>query len=165
MQFTLRPWHENDLESLLRYANNAAIAKFMTNKFPHPYTSEAGKAFIAFATAHTPIHIFAIDINGEAVGGIGVHPQDDVFEKNAEMGYWLAQPFWGNGIITRAIPQIIDFAFATYPINRLFARPFESNIASQKVLEKNGFVLEARFENTIFKNGVFENELVYAVRR
>jgi [ribosomal protein S5]-alanine N-acetyltransferase len=165
MEFKLRPWTLNDLNSLVKYANNKDIAKFMTDTFPHPYTEEAGRGFIAFATKDDPVHIFAIDINGEAVGGIGIHPQADIQRKNAELGYWLAEPFWGHKIMTRAVEQILDFAFKTYDINRVFARPFGTNIASQKVLEKAGFTLEGRFEKTLYKNGEFLDELVYAVRR
>ena len=165
MQFLLRPWALTDLNSLVRYANNPDIAKFMTDGFPHPYTEENGKAFIAFATKDDPVHIFAIDVAGEAVSGIGLHPQADVQRKNAELGYWLAEPFWGNGIITNAIKEIVAFGFKTYDINRIFARPFATNIGSQKVLGKAGFVLEGRFEKTFFKNGEFLDELVYAVRR
>ena len=165
MHFHLRPWALSDLDSLVRHANNPDIAKFMMDGFPHPYTEENGEAFIAFATKDDPIHIFAIDVNGEAVGGIGIHPQADVQRKNAELGYWLAEPFWGKGIITNAIKQMIEFGFKTYDINRIFARPYGTNIGSQKVLEKAGFVLEGRFEKTIFKNGEFLDELVYAVRR
>ena len=165
MHFLLRPWSLTDLYSLVRYANNPDIAKFMTDGFPHPYTEEAGKAFIAFATKDDPIHIFAIEANGEAVGGIGLHPQADVHRKNAELGYWLAEPFWGKGIITNAIKEIVAFGFKTYDINRIFARPFATNIGSQKVLGKAGFVLEGRFDKTFFKNGEFLDEFVYAVRR
>ena len=165
MHFHLRPWALSDLDSLVRHANNFDIAKFMMDGFPHPYTEDNGKAFIAFATKDDPIHIFAIDVEGEAIGGIGIHPQADVQRKNAELGYWLAEPFWGKGIITNAIKQLVEFGFKTYDINRIFARPYGTNIGSQKVLEKAGFVLEGRFEKTIFKNGEFLDELVYAVRR
>ena len=81
--------------------------------------------------------LFAIDVNGEAVGGIGLHPQTDIHRKNAELGYWLAEPFWGKGIVSKAILEIIEFGFKTYDIDRIFARPFGTNAASQKVLEKN----------------------------
>ena len=165
MNFTLRPWTKADIESLVKYADNYEIAKNMTNQFPHPYKKENGLTFIEFATKNSPIHIFAIDIHGEAVGGIGIHPQSDIQCKNAELGYWLGEPFWSKGILSRAIPQILDFAFKTYDITRVYARPFGTNIASQKVLEKNGFKLEARFEKTLFKNGEYLDELVYAVRR
>ena len=165
MNFHLRQWSINDLESLVRYANNPDIAKFMNDGFPHPYTEENGKAFIAFATKDDPIHIFAIDVEGKAVGVIGIHPQVDVQRKNVELGYWLAEPFWGKGIITNAIKEIVAFGFKTYDINRIFARPFATNIGSQKVLEKAGFVLEGRFEKTFIKNGELLDELIYAVRK
>jgi ribosomal-protein-alanine N-acetyltransferase len=165
MKFTLRPWTSADLDSLVRHANNPDIAKNLTNKFPYPYTTEHGKNFIEFATKNTPRNILAIDINGEAVGGIGVHPQEDVQCKNAELGYWLAEPFWGNGIITKAIEQMVGYGFKNFDITRIYARPYGTNVASQRVLEKAGFVLEGRFEKTLFKNGEYLDELIYAVRR
>lgn len=165
MNFTLRPWTLNDLDSLVRHANNPAIAKNMTDKFPYPYTTDNGKAFISFAMQGNPVHIFAIDVNGEAVGGIGIHPQTDIQCRNAELGYWLAEPFWGKGIISAAIRQMIDYGFNTFEISRIFARPFGTNAASQRVLEKAGFSLEGKFERSLFKNGEYLDELVYAIRR
>jgi len=165
MDFKLRPWHINDLDSLVKYANNPNIAKYLTDGFSHPYSKENGKIFIKNATVDDPVHIFAIDINGEAVGGIGIHPQTDIQKKNAELGYWLAEPFWGKGIMTKAIQQIVDFAFSTYEINRVFARPFGNNPGSQKILKKNGFVLEAIFDKTLVKNEQLLDELIYAIRK
>lgn len=165
MQFLLRPWNNNDLPSLVKYGNNWNVAKNLTNRFPHPYTEQDGQSFIAMATSDDPIHIFAIDINEEAAGGIGLHPQSDIFIKNAELGYWLGEPFWGQKIISNAIKQVVDFGFLTYDIDRIFARPFGTNIVSQRVLEKNNFKLEGRFEKVLFKNGVYLDELVYAIRR
>lgn len=164
MQFKLRPWTDKDLDSLVKHANNFNIAKNMTNKFPHPYTIEDGKNFLKMAIG-SPTHIFAIDINSEAVGGIGLHPQTDIQCKNAELGYWLAEPFWGKGIISKAIPQILNYGFKTFDVDRIFARPFGTNIGSQRVLEKSGFKLEARLEKTLFKHGEYLDELIYAVRK
>lgn len=165
MHFTLRPFTIKDLDSLVKYANNPKIANNLTDKFPYPYTKENGKMFIEFANKNKPTNIFAIDINGEACGGIGIHPQEDVHRKNAELGYWLGEPFWGNGIITKAIEQIADYGFKNFDITRIFARPYGTNLASQRVLEKTGFTLEARFEKTLFKNGEYKDELIYAIRR
>ena len=134
--FKIRPWTASDLDNLVKYANNWNVAKNLTDKFPHPYTETDAKFFIEFATIDDPIHIFAIDIDGEAAGGIGIHPQTDIFIKNAELGYWLGEPFWGQGIISNAIRQITDFAFTTYEIDRVFARPFGTNTASQRFLKK-----------------------------
>ena len=99
------------------------------------------------------------------MGGIGVHPQTDIHFKNAELGYWLAEPLWGQGIITKAILQMVDYGFKTYDITRIFARPFGTNIGSQKALEKAGFTLEGRFEKSLFKNDEYVDELIYAIRR
>ncbi len=165
MNFKLRPFQFSDLASLVQHANNWNVAKNLTNKFPFPYTEADGKAFIEMATKDDPIHLFAIEVDGNAVGGIGIHPQDDIHKRNAELGYCLAELFWGHGIITAAIKQVVDFAFATYDIERVFARPFGTNRASQSVLEKNRFVLEGRFEKVLIKDGVLLDELVYAVRR
>jgi ribosomal-protein-alanine N-acetyltransferase len=163
--FILRPWQTDDLEDLVKNANNPDIAKFMTDAFPHPYTVEAGKSFLSFATQGKPIHIFAIEIDGIAAGGIGIHPQSDIMRKNAELGYWLGKTYWGQGIITAAIPQMLDFAFNTYDITRVFARPFGNNPASARVLEKCGFILEATIRKNIFKNGEFLDELIYGFRK
>ena len=117
------------------------------------------------ATIDDPTHIFAIDIDGHAVGGIGIHSQSDIFRKNAELGYWLAEPFWGKGIMTTAVKEMLEYSFNNFEINRVFARPFGNNVGSQKVLEKAGFVLEARLSKVLFKNGEYLDELIYAVRR
>ena len=165
MEFKLRPWSMDDLDNLVKYANNFNIAKNMADIFPHPYTIENGRAFIEMTTKASPPNIMAIEVNGEAAGGIGIHPQSDIFRKNAEMGYWLAEPFWGKGIINKAIVQMTEYAFKNWDIDRIFARPFAHNIGSQKALEKAGFKFEARLEKTIFKNGEYIDEVIYSIRK
>lgn len=165
MDFTLRAWTISDLDRLVSHANNWHVAKNLTDKFPFPYNEVHAKAFIEFATKGDLDHIFAIDINSNVVGGIGIHSQEDIHRKNTELGYWLAESYWGKGIMSRAIERAVNFAFDTFDIVRLFARPFGTNYASQKVLEKNGFILEGRFEKVLFKNNEFLDELIYVVRR
>jgi len=162
MDIKLRKWAETDLESLVKYANNQNIAKWLTNGFPHPYTYEDGKAFLSMIANDNPAKVFAIELNGEAVGSIGIFPQTDIHEKNAEMGYWLAEKYWGKGIMTKAITEIINYGFQTFDIVRIFARPFSTNLNSQRVLEKAGFTFEARLKKALFKNGEFLDELIYA---
>lgn len=165
MSFLLRPWKITDAENLVLYANNENIARFMTNQFPHPFTAEHAIAFINNAIQYQPTKIFAITVNKQAIGGIGIHPQTDIYCNNAELGYWLAQPFWGQGIATNAIKQMVDYGFKTFNINRIYARPYGNNMASQKVLQKAGFILEATLQKTIFKNNELLDELIYAVRK
>jgi RimJ/RimL family protein N-acetyltransferase len=165
MKITLRPWHINDAKDLAELANNKNIAQFMADVFPYPYSLENAKTFIAFATSNPNSKIFAIIVDGKPVGSIGLHLQTDILRKNAEIGYWLGEQYWGKGIITQAVPQMIDYGFNNMDIVRIFARIFETNKASQKVVEKCGFILEGKYEKTIFKNNEFIDELIYAVRK
>ena len=165
MEVALRPWTIDDLDELVRMANNKNIAQFMADVFPHPYSAENGKTFIEFAASKTPASIFAITLNGKPVGSIGLHMQADILRKNHEIGYWLAEEYWGKGIIPIAVKQIVEYGFASLDCTRIFARIFGNNRASQKVVEKAGFILEGTFEKTIYKNGEFLDELIYAIRK
>jgi RimJ/RimL family protein N-acetyltransferase len=164
MDMKLRKWNEADLDSLVKYANNRNIAKWLTNGFPYPYTQEDGKAYLSMVVNDNPLKVFAIEVNGEAVGSIGIFPQSDIHEKNAEIGYWLAEEYWGQEIMTKAIQEIVEYGFRTFDIVRIFARPFSTNLKSQRVLEKAGFELEAKLKKALFKNGEFMDELIYAKR-
>ena len=162
MNFKLRKWNEADLTNLVKYANNNNVAKWLTNGFPHPYTQEDGKAYLSSIANDNPTKVFAIDVNGEFVGAIGIFPQSDIHEKSAEIGYWLAEEYWGNGIMTQAIREIVAYGFQTFDIVRIFARPFATNLPSQRILEKAGFTLEARLKNALFKNGEIIDEVIYS---
>jgi [ribosomal protein S5]-alanine N-acetyltransferase len=175
VNFKLRPWTMDDLDNLVKFAGNKNIADNLTDAFPHPYSRNDGKNYIrTFGIPHPdgvshpdrvndPVRVFAIEVDGIACGSIGVFPQTDIHRKNAEMGYWLAEEFWGRGIMTEAVKRMIGHGFKSFDINRIFARPFSTNIASQRVLEKAGMKLEARFEKSLFKNGRFLDELIYSI--
>ena len=108
---------------------------------------------------------FVIIFDSKLVGSISLHLQTDILRKNAEIGYWLGEQHWGKGIITQAVPQMIDYGFKNMDIVRIFARIFGTNKASQKVVEKCGFILEGKYEKTIFKNNEFIDELIDTVRK
>ncbi|TKC04732.1 GNAT family N-acetyltransferase [Pedobacter polaris] len=165
MQFELRPFQTTDLMSLVKHANNYNIAKNLSNKFPFPYTQDDGIRFINFAQSSTPNQIFAIVVNGEVAGSIGIHPQLDFYCKNAEMGYWISEEYWGRGIVPEAIKLMVNYGFKTFDITRIFARTFDTNIKSQRVLEKTGFTLEAQLKETFYKNGTVYDEVIYAIRK
>lgn len=165
MSDLLRAWQLTDTERLATLANDAEIARYMTDGFPHPYHREHALEFIKMAAGHHPVRFFAILFEGQTAGGIGIHPQADIMRKNAELGYWINKAFWGKGLATKAVRQMVSYGFAHFDIDRIYARPFGSNAGSQRVLEKAGFTFEGRFEKTIFKNGVYEDELFYALRR
>ncbi len=157
----LRGWTPEDAESLVRHANNPRIASMMRDAFPYPYTPADAYRFIALA-ADTSSHLYlAIDVGGEAVGGIGIQPLNDVHRRTAEIGYWLAESFRGRGIVTDAVRTLVPVAFATFDIVRLEAGIFSSNPASMRVLEKCGFTREAVHQKAITKNGIVLDEVVY----
>ena len=166
IDIALRPLTMEHATLLAQYANNTQIAHRLTDAFPFPYTKEHAFDFIEQTSQHNPRCVHAIVADDAFVGCIGVYPQSDVWRYNAEMGYWLAQPFWGRGIMTMAIRQAVDYGWTAFPaIQRIFARPFGSNHGSARVLEKAGFQLEARLSKTLFKAGVYEDELIYGIRR
>jgi len=112
----LRKWNESDLNNLVKYANNINIANRLTNGFPHPYTEEDGKAYLSTVTNDNPTKVFAIEVNGEAVGSIGIFPQTDIHEKNAEMGYWLAKLASAISLVVKSIFLKQDAAAFAQPV-------------------------------------------------
>ena len=164
MNINLRPWKLSDIEDLVENANNSNVAQFLTNAFPHPYTRENAESFIKMTLEQNPIQIMAIVFEEKIVGSIGLHKQADIMMKNMELGYFVGEAFWGKGIATEAVKKMTEYGFKNFDIVRIFARPFGSNIPSQKVLEKAGYKLEARIEKNIYKNNEFLDELIYAFR-
>ena len=90
---TIRNWRESDAEALARYANNEKIEMNLRDGFPSPYTLEDAQLFINTVSSSDPVTIFAIEINEEAVGSIGFFPKENIYRYNAEIGYWLAEPY------------------------------------------------------------------------
>jgi [ribosomal protein S5]-alanine N-acetyltransferase len=158
----LRDWTVSDAGPLVKHANNPRIAASMRDAFPSPYTPEDAKRFIKLATSDGPDLFLAIDIGGEAIGGIGIHLKSDVRCRSAEIGYWLSESFWGRGIVSDAVSSLLPVAFGRYDIVRLQAGIFSNNPASMRVLEKCGFIREAVHKKAIWKNGHLLDEVVYA---
>jgi len=158
---TLRDWKPDDAGSLTKHANNPRIAANMRDGFPSPYTPEDADSFIGMAADRTSNLFLAIEVDGEAVGGIGIHRLEDVRRRSAEIGYWLSESCWGRGIATDAVHSLVPAAFEAFDIVRLEAGIFSSNPSSMRVLEKCGFVREAVHAKAITKNGVLLDEVVY----
>ncbi len=163
MNIVLKKWEEPDTGALIRFAGNPQITQFMSDGFAGVSTPEGAAKFIAFANSGSDKIYRAIEVDGQVVGGIGVLVQTDTHRKNAELGYWLAEPFWGKGIITKAIEMVVSESFERLDISRIFAKPFHTNKASHRVLEKAGFRLEAVLKKAVFKNGEYLDECIYAI--
>jgi [ribosomal protein S5]-alanine N-acetyltransferase len=159
----LRPFRLEDAPRLAELANNIKIAVNLRDGFPHPYSLADAENFIKMCMSQNPTQAFAIEYNGEYAGNIGLHPETDVYRKSAEIGYFLGEPYWGKGIMTEAVKQMVEYGFANLDIVRIHTGIFEYNVASQRVLEKCGFKKEVVFEKAIFKNNRLWNEVRYAL--
>jgi RimJ/RimL family protein N-acetyltransferase len=160
---TIRSWRTADVSALVKHANNANVARQLRDRFPHPYTAADARRFIEGVVPVRPVMTFAIDVDGEAVGGIGFSPGNDVERYSAEIGYWLGEPFWGRGIVTEAVRIVSDYAFETCNVLRLFALPFADNLRSTRVLEKAGYTREAVLRSSSVKAGVPRDQALYAL--
>ena len=161
----MRSFRETDAEELAQYADSRQVWLQLRDRFPHPYTVENAREFIAFSRSATPATAFAVTVGDVPVGAIGVMLRDDVERCSAEVGYWLGEPHWGRGIASCALMGFTRFAFVAYELERLYAVPFASNLASCRVLEKAGYVLEGRMRRSAIKDGVVQDQLLYAVLR
>ncbi|HTH30175.1 MAG TPA: GNAT family N-acetyltransferase [Lacibacter sp.] len=158
----LRPWIENDLAPLVSLANNKEIYDQVRDLFPHPYTLEDGKYWLSVNVGITPVLNFVIEVDGQFAGSIGMVPQTDVYRCNMEIGYWLGQAFWGNGVATKAVELIVNLIWHQYPhVQRIYANTYESNEASQQVLRKNDFILECVHKKGVIKNNKLLDEYVW----
>lgn len=165
MQVTIRRWKYEDLSNLVFHANNINVWNNVRNYFPHPYTEENGKAWLDKVVEPEPVINMAIDVDGEAVGGIGLILNGDVYIKSAEIGYWLGESFWGKGVTTEAVRQMTEYAFYYFDLVRLYAEVFENNKASMRVLEKNGFYLEGVRRKAVFKNEKLMDDYIWVKLR
>ena len=160
--FQLRPFLEKDQESVSRHANNRKIWAGVRDHFPHPYTLEDAAAFIKMAQEEEDAVVKAIVVEGQAVGAIGIHPQEDVHRICVEIGYWLGEEYWGMGITTEAVKEMTQLAFEL-GYTRVFATVFCNNPASQKVLEKAGYNYEGIMKSAALKDGQILDVWMYGI--
>jgi [ribosomal protein S5]-alanine N-acetyltransferase len=163
--FCLRGWQLTDEEALVKYANNPRVSANLFDRFPYPYTAQDARQWLNSQQGIELPAFLAIEINGEAVGGIGITLKADVFRRGASIGYWLGQPFWGKGIMTDVVNLMVDYAFKNFDLVRLEAGVYQTNPASMRVLEKAGFVKEGIAKKAIFKRGELLDEYIYALVR
>lgn len=158
----LRAWHENDAETLAQHANNPAVWRHMSDAFPHPYTLEIARHWVSRGHIDFGGDNWAIALNGEAVGGCGIHWGSGALRCNAEIGYWLAQAHWGHGIGSRVAQLLTDLAFQREGVTRVFAPVHANNPTSMRVLQKCGFEREGLQRLSVLKAGHVIDRVVMA---
>ncbi len=165
MDCVIREWRIEDKNSLAEMLNNKNILDNLRDGLPYPYTVNDAEEFIAsmLSADKTKTFAFAITVNDVAIGSIGVFRCDNIHSQTAEMGYYLGEPYWGNGFGTSAVNQICKYIFENTDIIRIFAEPFEYNRASCHVLEKAGFKFEGTLHSNAVKNGKVLDMKMYAL--
>lgn len=166
----LRPLRETDAASLARHGNDRDVWLNLRDAFPHPYTEENAREFVARVSDSDAL-VLGLEVGGEVVGVCGVYPQDDVYRRSAEVGYWVARAHQGRGLATRAVKALSEQAFETLDLVRLYAEVFggnevvPGNTASARVLEKCGYQREGVLRASVFKDGQLLDSWLYALVR
>ncbi len=151
----IRKWELTDAEDLAAALSNKKILDNLRDGLPYPYTVQDGKDYISamLSADENNTFAFAVTADGKAIGSIGVFRGDNIHRQTAELGYYIAEDYWGKGIMTEAVKQICEYVFKNSDILRIYAEPFAYNTASCRVLEKSGFQCEGTLRKNAVKNG------------
>ncbi|RTL57359.1 MAG: N-acetyltransferase [Sphingobacteriales bacterium] len=166
MKVVIREWKKKDKKALLQLVNNKKIWDNVRDRLPFPYTKKDADEWLQLNTGVKPVLNYVIEVDGQFAGSIGMVPKEDVYRCNMEIGYWLGEPYWNKGIITKAIALIESVIWKDYSdVVRIYADVYEYNKASMKALEKNGFHLEAVHKKAVIKNNLLLDEYVWVKLR
>ena len=161
----IRKWKLSDATDLAMAISNKKIQNNLRDGLPYPYTEQDGANFISdmLSADENETFAFAITVDNKVVGSIGVFRQGNIHRLTAELGYYIAEEYWGRGIMTEAVRQICEYVFDKSDIIRIYAEPFAYNIASCRVLEKAGFQCEGTLRNNAVKNGIIIDMKMYSL--
>lgn len=151
----IRSWRMSDVSSLAKHLNNKKIWDNCRDGLPYPYTENDARQFIQFVLSQDGQNDYCIEVYQGAAGNISFSRGNDVERYNAELGYWLAEPYWGRGIMTQMLGQAISHYFTHTDVIRIFAKVYAGNMPSMRVLEKTGFRKCGIHRNACYKNGAF----------
>jgi RimJ/RimL family protein N-acetyltransferase len=156
----LRDFTTQDEPCLVRHLNNKNVVRYLSSIIPYPYTSKDAKWWINTGSKEGAV-AKAIEYDGVFCGVIGVYFQQFEYARNAEIGYWLAEEYWGKGIASAALMKFGELA--TTDITRLYASVFSVNDASMRVLEKAGYSCEGIARRGAYKNDEYYDVHVFAL--
>ena len=159
---TLRDYEPSDAARLVFLANNKNVSRYLVDTFPYPYTQQDAEWWIAIGSTANSTVTKVIEHNGEFVGSVGIGPQSGWKQHTVEIGYWLGEMYWGQGIATKAVGTMTNYAIADLGYKKLFAPVLGPNKASMRVLEKCGYELEGILKSEVAKDGQFFDIYHYA---
>lgn len=166
-KFALRPWRMEDAAALPALAGDLEVARWLRDVFPHPYTRSDAEDFLRLCCGADEDQALyrAVTVDGQVAGSMALTRGRDVYQKSAELGYWLGRPFWGRGLGTWAAEAICREGFRRWDIVRVYAGPYADNLASRRLLEKTGFRLEGVLRHSVWKLGELKDSCVYGLLR
>jgi len=167
MNCKIRKWKLTDAKDIAVALSNKKIQDNLRDGLPYPYSEQDGIDFISsmLSANEDETFAFAITLDDKAIGSIGVFRQQNIHRQTAEMGYYIAEEYWGKGIMTDAVKQICEYVFRNSDILRIYAEPFAYNTGSCRVLEKAGFQYEGTLRNNAIKNGKVIDMKMYSLLR
>ena len=167
MNCKIRKWELADAKDLAAALSNTKIQDNLRDGLPYPYTEQDGIDYISamLSADENDTFAFAITVEGKVIGSIGVFRQGNIHRQTAEVGYYIAEEYWGKGIMTEAIKQTCKYVFDKSDIIRIYAEPFAYNMASCRVLEKAGFQYEGTLRKNAVKNGKIIDMKMYSLLR
>lgn len=163
----IRKWQKTDAPELAKALFNKKVQDNLRDGLPYPYTEENALEYIESIQKadENDVFVFAVVADGKVVGNVGVERQKNVHRLTAELGYYLDEEYWGKGIMTEAVKELCAYVFDVSDIVRIFAVTYADNVASCRVLEKAGFLLEGVLKKAAIKNGVIKDLKTYALLR
>ena len=157
---SLRPFSSMDIDDFMEWATDDEVTKYM---MWNSYTSRSdAESFFKNVVEKHP-WFKAICLGEKTIGSITLDKGKGPHSCKAELGYVIARRYWGKGLATRAISLVIQTAFTDLDIERIEAYVDPSNIGSQRVLEKNGFVREGLLKNYIIQKGEVRDRFIFAL--
>lgn len=167
MDCVIREWKIEDKTALAENLNNLHILDCLRDGLPYPYTEKDAEEYITsmLSVDKSKTFAFAITVNNQVIGSIGVFRCENIHSRTAEMGYYIGESYWGNGYTTNAVRQACEYVFENSDIIRIFAEPFSDNVRSCRVLEKAGFQYEGTLHSNAVKNGKVLDMKIYALIR
>lgn len=165
MKCRIRKWELSDAKDLAAALSNKKVQDNLRDGLPYPYTEQDGKEFISamLSADENETFAFAITVDNMVLGSIGIFRQGNIHRQTAELGYYIAEEYWGKGIMTEAVKQICEYVFANSDIIRIYAEPFAYNITSCRVLEKVGFQYEGTLRSNAVKNSKVIDMKMYSL--
>ncbi|MGN1416928.1 MAG: GNAT family N-acetyltransferase [Oscillospiraceae bacterium] len=167
MNCIIRKWQLTDAKELAAAVSNKKVQDNLRDGLPYPYTEEDGREYISLMLSadENDTFAFAITVDDKVIGSIGAFRQSNIHSQTAELGYYIAEEYWGRGIMTEAVKQLCGYVYSHSDIIRIFAEPFAYNIGSCRVLEKAGFRFEGTLRSNAVKNGRVIDMKMYSLLR